>query len=63
MKKQTVDKPISLLTRAEREELEAFKKGVDEFIKRHSVSREAALKLLVKEGIYTKSGRLSKNYR
>jgi len=40
-----------------------FRKAAKAFTKRATASPEAALAVLVKEGILTKSGKLSKNYR
>jgi hypothetical protein len=40
-----------------------FRKAARAFTKRATASPEAALAVLVKEGILTKSGKLSKNYR
>jgi hypothetical protein len=39
-----------------------FRKAAKAFTKRATASPEAALAVLVKEGILTKTGRLSKNY-
>jgi len=44
------------------EGLKRFKEAADALVKR-TRTREAALKLLVEEGILTKSGKLTKNYR
>jgi hypothetical protein len=40
-----------------------FRKAAKDFTKRATASPEAARAVLVKEGILTKSGKLSKNYR
>jgi len=40
-----------------------FRKAAKAFTKRATATPEAALAVLVKEGILTKSGKLSKNYR
>lgn len=40
-----------------------FRRAAREFTKRATASPEAALAVLVKEGILTPSGRLSRNYR
>jgi hypothetical protein len=40
-----------------------FKRAAKAFTKRATATPEAALAVLVKEGILTKSGKLSKNYR
>jgi hypothetical protein len=40
-----------------------FRRAAKAFTKRATASPEAALAVLVKEGILTPSGRLSKNYR
>lgn len=45
------------------EAVEHFRKAVAEFTKKAMRSKQAAMKVLVESGIYTKSGKLSKNYR
>jgi hypothetical protein len=45
------------------EGVEMFRKAVAAFTKRRLRTREMARQTLIAEGIYTKSGRLSKNYR
>jgi hypothetical protein len=45
------------------EALEIFRRAAAAFNKRATRSRAAALKILVEEGIYTKSGKLTKHYR
>jgi hypothetical protein len=45
------------------EAVEHFRKAAAEFMKKAGRSKESALKALVESGIYTKSGRLTKNYR
>jgi hypothetical protein len=40
-----------------------FRRAAKDFTRRATASPEAALAVLVKEGILTKSGKLSKNYR
>ncbi|MGJ5815156.1 hypothetical protein [Paludibaculum fermentans] len=45
------------------EAVEHFRKAAQAFTKSATVSREAALAVLVKEGIATKSGKLTKRYR
>jgi hypothetical protein len=40
-----------------------FKLAAEEFSRKHNRNKRTALALLVKEGICTKSGRLTKNYR
>ena len=45
------------------EALEQFRKAADAFDARYTKSPEAARQILIAEGIYTKSGRLSKHYR
>ena len=54
--------PYEREQRLEREDLERFHKAAEAFTKRHTVSREAALAILVEEGIYTPDGKLTKNY-
>jgi hypothetical protein len=46
-----------------REAVEHFRKAAAEFMKKATRSRKSAMKALVESGIYTKSGKLSKNYR
>jgi len=46
-----------------REALNRFRKAAQVFTVQATKSRETALETLVSEGIYTKSGRVSKNYR
>ncbi|MGB8683169.1 MAG: hypothetical protein WCD12_09810 [Candidatus Binatus sp.] len=46
-----------------REAVEHFRKAAEEFTKKATRSRESAMKVLVEAGIYTKSGKLTKNYR
>jgi hypothetical protein len=41
---------------------ERFRKAADAFDRRACRSKESALKVLVDEGIYTKSGKLTKRY-
>jgi hypothetical protein len=43
--------------------VEEFRKAAKRLTDRATASPSAALELLVKEGIYTKAGRLTKNYR
>ncbi len=45
------------------EAAERFRKAAEAFTKRITRTRETARAALIAEGIYTKSGRLSKNYR
>lgn len=40
----------------------ALKKAIREFTKKATKDPETARQVLIKEGIYTKSGRLSRNY-
>ncbi len=46
-----------------REAVEHFRKAAAEFMKKFGRSKESAMKVLVEAGIYTKSGKLTKNYR
>jgi hypothetical protein len=46
-----------------REAVERFREAAAEFTKEATRSRESAMKVLVEAGIYTKSGKLTKNYR
>jgi hypothetical protein len=50
----------SVMTKAD---VEQFRRAADAYGKRHTRSRKAALKELVQLGIYTRAGRLTKNYR
>jgi hypothetical protein len=45
------------------EALEGFRKAAEAFAARANRSRETARRLLISEGIYTKSGKLARNYR
>lgn len=45
------------------EALERFRKAAKAFTARAVKSRASAIKVLVDEGIYTKSGKLTKRYR
>ena len=44
------------------EAVERFRKAAEAFTTRSTKSQAAALKVLVDEGIYTKSGKLTKRY-
>ncbi len=46
-----------------REALDRFRKAAKAFTVRSTQSRETARRILISEGIYTKSGKLAKNYR
>jgi hypothetical protein len=46
-----------------REAVESFRKAAAEFLKKATRSKQSAMKALVESGIYTKSGKLTKNYR
>jgi hypothetical protein len=43
--------------------VEWFRKAAKAFTRRATATRETARQVLIDEGIYTKSGKLSKNYR
>jgi hypothetical protein len=43
--------------------LDRFRKAAKAFTARTTRSRDAARQVLISEGIYTKSGKLAKNYR
>jgi hypothetical protein len=43
--------------------VDPFRKAAKEFTAKAVKSKAAAMKTLVAEGIYTKSGKLTKNYR
>lgn len=43
--------------------LAAFKKAAATFTKRATRSRKAAMKVLTRSGIYTRTGKLTKHYR
>ena len=45
------------------ESLKQFREGAAAFTSRATQSKASALKLLMQEGIVTKSGKLTKNYR
>ena len=62
MAKQPVQ-PTFPKRQTEAEALEKFRQGAEEFTRKHTVSKAAARAMLVKEGIYTKAGKLNKNYR
>jgi len=46
-----------------REAVESFREVAAEFTKKWTRSKKSAMKVLVESGIYTASGKLSKNYR
>ena len=46
-----------------REAVEHFRKIAADFTREGTRSKESAMKVLVESGIYTKSGKLAKNYR
>ncbi|HEX6978643.1 MAG TPA: hypothetical protein VF342_05040 [Alphaproteobacteria bacterium] len=46
-----------------KKEVELFRKAASAYTKKATVSKEAARKELVNLGIYTSSGRLTKNYK
>lgn len=46
-----------------REAVRRFREAAAEFTKQGTRSKESAMKVLVESGIYTESGKLSKNYR
>jgi len=46
-----------------REAVKRFRDAAAEFTKEGTRSKESAMKVLVESGIYTESGKLSKNYR
>jgi hypothetical protein len=52
--------PADLSTR---EAVEHFRKGAEEFTRKAARSKESAMKVLIESGIYTESGKLTKNYR
>jgi hypothetical protein len=52
----------SILDLPEPQAIEQFRKMADAYTKRATKTPETALKTLVAEGIYTKSGKLTKNY-
>jgi len=45
------------------EAVRRFQKAAEDFTREATRSKEAALKVLVEAGIYTKSGKLTRNYR
>jgi len=46
-----------------REAVESFRQAAVEFTREGTRSKASAMKVLVESGIYTESGKLSKNYR
>jgi hypothetical protein len=60
MKAQTQSQPWPPLDSSEA--VERFRKAAKAFTSRAVKSRESARKVLVDEGIYTKSGKLTKRY-
>ena len=46
-----------------REVVKRFREAAAAFTKEGTRSKESAMKMLVESGIYTESGKLSKNYR
>jgi hypothetical protein len=46
-----------------RDAVKRFREAAAEFTKEGTRSKESAMKVLVESGIYTESGKLSKNYR
>src|SRR5208282_4144345 len=59
-KKRTTKIPVDL---SSHEAVKRFREAAAEFTKEGTRSRESAMKVLVESGIYTESGKLSKNYR
>jgi hypothetical protein len=59
-RKNGADATIEIGSRAA---LNRFRKAADVFTVRSIRSRETAREVLISEGIYTKSGKLAKNYR
>ncbi len=59
-KKRTAEIPADL---SSREAVKRFREAAAEFTKEGTRSKESAMKVLVESGIYTESGKLSKNYR
>ena len=55
-------RPTSELNFNSRETLERFRKAAEAFNDRATKSKAAARKVLVDEGIYTKAGKLTKQY-
>ena len=45
------------------EDVDKFKKSADQYTKKATSSKKKARETLISLGIYTKSGRLSKNYK
>ncbi len=61
--KKTAGKRQSSTDLQSKKFVEEFRRAAKRLTDRATASPSAALELLVKEGIYTKSGRLTKNYR
>jgi hypothetical protein len=59
-KKRTTEIPADL---SSREAVKRFREAAAEFTKKGTRSKESAMKVLVESGIYTGSGKLTKNYR
>ena len=59
-KKPATNIPTDL---SSREAVRRFREAAAEFTKEGTRSKESAMKVLVKSGIYIESGGLSKNYR
>jgi|GEM_PF-3487837 len=59
-KKRTTKIPADL---SSREAVKRFRESAAEFTKEGTRSKESAMKVLVESGIYTESGKLSKNYQ
>ena len=60
-RKRGTREPVSDLS--SREAVERFRESAAEFTKAATRSKESAMKVLVDSGIYTGSGKLTKNYR
>ena len=62
MAKSPVGK-LSATARETQAALDRFRAAAEEFTRKATVSPEAAREVMVKEGIYTKAGKLTKHYR
>jgi hypothetical protein len=56
-------KPFAQPELNSRQAVELFRKAAEAFTQRAIKSQESARKVLIEEGIYTKAGKLTKQYR
>ena len=60
---RTMKKPQTFASVMTNEDVERFRRAADAYGKRHTRSKWAARKKLVELGIYTRSGKLTNNYK